>query len=80
MGISIRSFGKLSAGNCRPTGKMNVRSLTNTATTICLIKSVGILLEPILIIPPAQCVSIKNRQVMIIEGLSQDIKDRKRLG
>jgi|GEM_PF-4842905 len=43
-----------------------------------MIKSVAILLEPNLIIPPAECVSIKNRQVMIIKGLSEDIKDRER--
>jgi len=39
---------------------------------------VAVLLEPNLVIPPAQCVSIKNQQVMIIKGLSEDIKDRER--
>jgi len=53
---------------------------SNTATTISLIKLVVILLEPNLMIPPAQCVSINIRQVMKIKGLSEDMKDRERRG
>ena len=53
---------------------------SNTTTMIDLIKSVARLLEPNLMIPPAQCVSTNIRQVMIIKGLSEDIKDRERRG